>query len=167
MARTSFRVNAYRRKSVRVHGKFKKEVPTVFKDRLKEKRLEAGLTQVELAGKAGVTTRTIQNYELGNRKPANMEVIQRIADALNTTTEYLLGSSGAYVVEAQERGGAKAARDIEELVSEVTGLFAGGELSEEAIEGAMKALNDAYWMAKEKNRKYTPKKYRKSADSTV
>ena len=92
---------------------------------------------------------------------------QRIADALNTTTEYLLGSSGAYVVEAQERGGAKAARDIEELVSEVTGLFAGGELSEEAIEGAMKALNDAYWMAKEKNRKYTPKKYRKSADSKV
>lgn len=142
-------------------------MPTVFKDRLKEKRLEAGLTQVELAGEAGVTTRTIQNYELGNRKPANMEVIQRIADALNTTTEYLLGSSGAYVVEAQERGGAKAARDIEELVSEVTGLFAGGELSEEAIEGAMKALNDAYWMAKEKNRKYTPKKYRKSADSTV
>ena len=139
----------------------------MFKDRLKEKRLEAGLTQVELAKKAGVTTRTIQNYELGNRKPANMEVIQRIADALNTTTEYLLGSSGAYVVEAQERGGAKAARDIEELVSEVTGLFAGGELSEEAIEGAMKALNDAYWMAKEKNRKYTPKKYRKSADSTV
>lgn len=139
----------------------------MFKDRLKEKRLEARLTQVELAGKAGVTTRTIQNYELGNRKPANMEVIQRIADALNTTTEYLLGSSGAYVVEAQERGGAKAARDIEELVSEVTGLFAGGELSEEAIEGAMKALNDAYWMAKEKNRKYTPKKYRKSADSTV
>lgn len=139
----------------------------MFKDRLKEKRLEAGLTQVELAGKAGVTTRTIQNYELGNRKPANMEVIQRIADALNTTTEYLLGSSGAYVVEAQERGGAKAARDIEELVSEVTGLFAGGELSEEAIEGAMKALNDAYWVAKEKNRKYTPKKYRKSADSTV
>lgn len=139
----------------------------MFKDRLKGKRLEAGLTQVELAGKAGVTTRTIQNYELGNRKPANMEVIQRIADALNTTTEYLLGSSGAYVVEAQERGGAKAARDIEELVSEVTGLFAGGELSEEAIEGAMKALNDAYWMAKEKNRKYTPKKYRKSADSKV
>ena len=139
----------------------------MFKDRLKEKRLEAGLTQVELAGKAGVTTRTIQNYELGNRKTANMEVIQRIADALNTTTEYLLGSSGAYVVEAQERGGAKAARDIEELVSEVTGLFAGGELSEEAIEGAMKALNDAYWMAKEKNRKYTPKKYRKSADSKV
>jgi transcriptional regulator with XRE-family HTH domain len=132
----------------------------VFKDRLKEKRTEAQLTQVELAEKAGVTARTIQNYELGNRKPSNMEIIQRIADALHTTTEYLLGSSGAYVIDAHEKGGAKAARDIEELVGEVTGLFAGGELSEESLEGAMKALNDAYWIAKEKNKKYTPKKYR-------
>ena len=63
-------------------------------------------------------------------------------------------------VEAHEKGGSKAARDIEQLVSEVTGLFAGGELSEESLEGAMKALNDAYWIAKEKNRKFTPKKYR-------
>lgn len=132
----------------------------VFKDRLKEKRVEAGLTQVQLADKAGVTARTIQNYELGNHKPSNMEVIQKIADALNTTTEYLLGSSGTYVVEAHEKGGSKAARDIEQLVSEVTGLFAGGELSEESLEGAMKALNDAYWIAKEKNRKFAPKKYR-------
>ena len=132
----------------------------VFKERLKEKRMEAGLTQVQLAEKAGVTARTIQNYELGNRKPSNMEVIQKIADALSTTTEYLLGSSGTYVVEAHERGGSKAARDIEQLVSEVTGLFAGGELSEESLEGAMKALNDAYWIAKEKNRKFAPKMYR-------
>ena len=131
-----------------------------FKERIKEMRVKAGLTQVQLAEKAGVTARTIQNYELGNRKPSNMEVIQKIADALNTTTEYLLGSSGTYVVEAHEKGGSKAARDIEQLVSEVTGLFAGGELSEESLEGAMKALNDAYWIAKEKNRKFTPKKYR-------
>lgn len=132
----------------------------VFKDRLREKRMEAGLTQVQLAEKCGVTARTIQNYELGNRKPVNMEVVQKIADALHTKTEYLLGSSGSLVVEAHEKGGAKAARDIDQLVSEVTGLFAGGELSEESLEGAMKALNDAYWLAKEKNKKYTPKKYR-------
>ena len=131
----------------------------VFKDRLKEKRLEAGMTQTELAEKAGVSARTIQNYEMGTRKPRNLEVIQKIAEALQTTPDYLLGSSGAYVVAAQEKGGAKAARDIEALVSEVTGLFSGGELSEESMDGAIKALNDAYWIAKEKNRKYTPKKY--------
>ena len=115
------------------------------------------LSQVELAEKAGVIARTIQNYKLGSRKPSNMVTIQKIADALNTTTEYLLGSSGTYVVEAHEKGGAKAAKDIEELVSEVTGMFAGGELSEDAIEGAYKALTDAYWIAKE-NKKNTPQK---------
>lgn len=132
----------------------------VFRDRLKEKRLAAGMTQAELAEKVGVSARTIQNYEMGTRKPRNLEVIQKIAEALRTTPDYLLGSSGAYVVAAQEKGGAKAARDIEALVSEVTGLFAGGMLSEESMDGAIKALNDAYWIAKEKNRKYTPKKYR-------
>jgi transcriptional regulator with XRE-family HTH domain len=137
----------------------------IFKERLKEKRGEANLTQAELAKIAGVSTRTIQNYELGSRKPYQIEVVQKIADALNTTTEYLLGSSGIIVAEAHEKGGAKAARDIDELVSEVTGMFAGGSLSEEALEGAMKALNDAYWIAKEKNKKYTPKKHRKEADS--
>lgn len=130
----------------------------VFKERLKQKRVEAGMTQVQLAQSAGVTARTIQNYELGTRKPSNMEVVQKIADVLHTTTEYLLGSSGTYVVEAHEKGGAQSARDIEQLVSEVTGLFAGGELSVESLEGAMKALNDAYWIAKEKNRKYAAKK---------
>ena len=130
----------------------------VFKDKLKEKRIEAGLTQADLAAKAGTTARTIQNYELGKSKPSNMEIAQRIADVLGTTTEYLLGSSGTYVVEAREKGGAKAARDIDELVSEVTGMFAGGKLSEDALEGAMKALNDAYWIAKEKNKKYGRRK---------
>lgn len=94
----------------------------IFKERLKEKRGEANLTQAELAKIAGVSTRTIQNYELGSRKPYQIEVVQKIADALNTTTEYLLGSSGIIVAEAHEKGGAKAARDIDELVSEVTGI---------------------------------------------
>ena len=135
-----------------------------FKERLKEKRLEAGLTQAELAEKVSVTTRTIQNYELGSRKPGNMKVIGDIATVLGTTADYLLTSSGIYSVEAYRKGGAKAARDIDELVSEVTGLFAGGQLSEDALEGAMRALNDAYWMAKERNKKFTPKKYRQQVE---
>lgn len=136
-----------------------------FKERLKEKRLEAGLTQVQLAEMVSVTARTIQNYELGTRKPTKFEAVKKIAAALNTTTEYLLGNSGMYVLAAQEQGGAKAAKDIDSLVGEVTGLFAGGKLSEEALEGAMKALNDAYWIAKEKNKKYTPKKYRRDDET--
>lgn len=131
-----------------------------FKERLREKRQEAGLTQAELAKKISVTDRTIQNYELGTRKPQTMKIVSDLAIALGTTPDYLLGTAETYVVEAREKGGRKAAKDIDELVSEVTGLFAGGQLSEDALEGAMKALNDAYWLAKEKNKKYAPKKYR-------
>ena len=40
----------------------------------------------------------------------------------------------------------------------MTGMFAGGELSEDAIEGAYKALTDAYWIAKENNKKYADRK---------
>ena len=59
-------------------------ISMVFKERLKEKRTEANLTQVELAEKAGVTARTIQNYELGSRKPSNMVTIQKIAERLTS-----------------------------------------------------------------------------------
>ena len=131
-----------------------------FKERLKERRLELGMLQSELAAKAGVSVRTIQNYELGSRRPQQMEVVQRLAEALNTSTSYLMDSADHYVMAAQNQGGAKAARDIQELVAEVSGLFAGGTLDDEALEGAMKALNEAYWIAKENNKKYTPKKYR-------
>ena len=134
-----------------------------FKDKLKVKRLEANLTQVQLAEKVSVTPRTIQNYELGTRKPTKLEIVEKLAQALNTTPEYLLGQSGMLVIAAHEQGGAPAARDIDELVSEVTGLFAGGRLSDDALDGAMKALNEAYWIAREMNQKYTPKKYRKGA----
>ena len=129
-----------------------------FKERLKEKRLEANLTQVQLAEKISVTARTIQNYELGTRKPTKLDVVEKLAEALNTTSEYLLGKGGMLILAAQEQGGSKAAKDIDELVSEVSGMFAGGHLSDEALDGAMQALNKAYWIAKEKNKKYGKKK---------
>lgn len=56
------------------------------------------------------------------------------------------------MIEAHEKGGAKSARDVNELVSEVTALFAGGTLDENAKEGVMAAINRAYWDAKEKNK---------------
>jgi transcriptional regulator with XRE-family HTH domain len=129
-----------------------------FKERLKEKRLEANLTQVQLAEKISVTARTIQNYELGTRKPTKFEVVEKLAEALNTTAEYLLGQGGMLVLAAQEQGGSKAAKDIDELVNAVSGMFAGGHLSDEALDGAMQALNKAYWIAKEKNKKYGKRK---------
>ena len=69
----------------------------VFKDKLKEKRVEAGLSQVELAAKVGVSSRTIQNYELGQRRLPILKSCKSLR-RLNTTTEVLLGSSGMYML---------------------------------------------------------------------
>ena len=131
-----------------------------FKDRLREARINAGMTQVELARKVGLTSRTIQNYELGSRRPKNYKILLNLANSLDVTADYLMGNAGEYILLAEERGGYKAGRDIETLVSEITGLFAGGQLSDDAIDGAMAALSRAYWIAKEQNKKYAPKKYR-------
>ncbi len=37
-------------------------------------------------------------------------------------------------------------------------MFAGGTLSDDAMDGAMRALSEAYWIAKEKNKKYGRRK---------
>ena len=130
-----------------------------FSDKLKEARKNASLTQKELAEKTGVSYRAIQTWEAG-RLPKSLEPVMRVAQVLGTTTEALLSESDQYIIEAGEKGGAKAARDVDELVSEVIGLFAGGELDEDEKDGIMAALNEAYWIAKKNNAKYTPKKYR-------
>lgn len=56
-----------------------------FKDRLRRKRIEANLTQAQLAAKISVSARTIQNYETGIRKPTKYETVEKIAEALNTS----------------------------------------------------------------------------------
>lgn len=134
-----------------------------FKDKLKERRRLLGFSQTELAKKAGITGRTVQNYELGARTPQNLDIVSKLAVALDTTTEYLLGNEGMLVINAKERGGARSAREINALVNEISGLFAGGELPEEEKDGIMATLNQAYWIAKEKNKKYTPNKYKEKS----
>ncbi len=131
-----------------------------FKDKLKERRRLLGISQAELAKKAGITGRTIQNYELGVRTPQNLDIVNKLAVALDTTTQYLLENDDMLVVKAKEAGDVRSAREIKSIVNEISGLFAGGEISEEEKDGIMATLNQAYWIAKEKNKKYTPNKYK-------
>ncbi len=133
-----------------------------FANRLKKARVAARLTQKELAQKLGVTERSIQHYELGQRRPRRFETVEKLAEILNVKVNALLDTQSLLLIGAQEKGGAKSARDVEELISEVTALFAGGELAEEEKDAVMAALTEAYWDAKKVNKKYTPKKYRRN-----
>lgn len=62
----------------------------MFAKRLKYIRSMRKLTQLELAEKINSTKATISNYENEYSSPSN-EVLNDLADALNTTTDYLLG----------------------------------------------------------------------------
>jgi Zn-dependent peptidase ImmA (M78 family) len=64
-----------------------------------------GATQEQLAEKVGVSQVAMCRYELGTREP-EPEILERLARALNVTTDFLLDSSkirGAIAVEAHMR----------------------------------------------------------------
>lgn len=57
---------------------------------LKELRKGKKLSQDQVAKALGVSLRAYQNYEYNQREP-NIEIINKIADFYNVTTDYLLG----------------------------------------------------------------------------
>ncbi len=131
-----------------------------FGETIRRLRKEKKLTQAELGKKAGLSSRIIQRYESGNVRP-RMDAAEKIAKALECPIYELLGHDGMLVAEAAEKGGAKSSRNVQSLIEEVTGLFAGGTLPEEEKDALMSAFSAAYFESKKENQKYTPKKYRK------
>lgn len=63
-----------------------------FKDRLKQARSNKKLSQSELANTIGVHVTNISRYERGENRPTT-EVLTKLANALDTTTDYLMGGS--------------------------------------------------------------------------
>lgn len=61
-----------------------------FAERLKSLRLQAGLTQRELAEKLGIAHSTLGMYELGKRVP-DIDTMDSIADYFNVTIDYISG----------------------------------------------------------------------------
>ncbi len=62
---------------------------TPFSERLEALIKEHGMTQKELAAKAGVTEAAMSHYVKGDRMPRSA-VLSRIAMALNTSSDYLM-----------------------------------------------------------------------------
>lgn len=133
-----------------------------FARKLKQYRSSMQMSQIDFAKHIGMSFRTYQNYESGHRYPKNMEVINKIAVALGTTAEDLIGEAGGYIVAAGEKGGYRDRQRMSQMVSQLSALFAGGEIDQESKDAAMAALNEVYWKHKQENRqRFTTKKNRK------
>lgn len=60
----------------------------VIGERLRELRLERGLTQVEAAERLGTDQPLISRYERG--LPMSLEMLAQLADAYDTTLDYIV-----------------------------------------------------------------------------
>lgn len=63
-----------------------------FSTQLRKIRKERKLTQKQLAIEIGASERGIQQYELGERKPA-FDVLLALADYFDVSLDYLVGRS--------------------------------------------------------------------------
>ena len=59
----------------------------LFGDKIKELRTIAGMSQQELANNAGLSLRSIQNYESNKRYPKDVSILNKLCKLLNTTIE--------------------------------------------------------------------------------
>ena len=136
-----------------------------FGEKVRAERKKLGLTQTELAEKMGVSLRTISTWERDAALPRNRKTYEKLAEVLNVSRSYLLNDDEAFIMDASEKYGYRGKQGAEKLTREITGLFAGGTLEEEDMDALMFAVQKAYVDAKEKNKKYTPKKYLGSEDA--
>lgn len=131
-----------------------------FGEKVRQARLSRGMTQAELAKAIGVSLRTVVGYENMETYPKKREIYGRLAEVLGVDVNYLLTENEEFIQQAGEKYGRRGRQYAEQLVREVRGLFAGGTMDDEDLDAVMRAITEAYWIAKEKNRKYAPKKNR-------
>lgn len=63
-----------------------------FSERLKKLRKDAGLTQVDVANKLGISQPAYASWERGIKKPTQDNLV-KIAQILNVSVDYLVGNS--------------------------------------------------------------------------
>lgn len=85
----------------------------IFQERLKSARELRGWSQSDLASRAKMPPSSIAHFESGSRKPS-FDTLRRLANALEVTTDYLLGR-------ADDPSVAEAADPLFRDVSKLTG----------------------------------------------
>lgn len=130
-----------------------------FCEKIRNARHAKNMSQSDLARAAGISLRTIQNYELGSRLPKQRDTYGRLAEALSISEDVLLDENASFVIRASEQYGSRGTRQALDMVSDIAAMWAGGEMEEEDMDTIMRAMQEAYWEAKKNNRKYVNKRY--------
>ncbi|MCR5457646.1 MAG: helix-turn-helix domain-containing protein [Clostridiales bacterium] len=129
-----------------------------FGEKVRIERTNKKMTQKELGEQLGVTTRTITGYEKEGLYPRKREIYYRLAEIFGTDKMYFIGEEEDFISDASEKYGSRGRVQAENLVRQISGLFAGGSLDEEDKDAVMRSIMDAYWESKNENsEKYSRK----------
>ena len=138
-----------------------------FPEKVKEARVSLGISQPQLGKKIGLSVRSVIAYEKGEKKPRPASML-KLAKALGVSVKFLSDDEcedpmadiekDDYIAEARERYGAAGAKNMDDLLSANTALFAGGELSQEQKDAFFEAVMKAYITCKEEARRKFGKK---------
>lgn len=133
-------------------------------EKLLNLRSKRGLTQEQVAKDLGLAKRSIIRYEAGDTLPRR-NVLMKLAEYYEVDLDYLIDDKTAFVMSAQEEYGSRGKASAEKLIENANAYFSGGDVSDEDLDKVMKALQNAYWKAKEINKtKYDPYKNRRGKD---
>ena len=130
-----------------------------FGEKVRAAREAKNMTQEQLADAIGMSKRMVSYWENHGKLPKSRDTYPIIADALGIDVSVLLDDDAEFVIKAAETYGNRGAQQALQLVEQITGLYAGGELEEDDMDAMMKAIQDAYWIAKQKNKRHTNKRY--------
>ncbi len=128
-------------------------------------RRRAGLSQGELADQIGVTRRALVYYESNQRHPREQSIINRLAEILGVTPEFLTDERETiaktkeeyFLDEAAKEDNRNGMAEAKRFLEHTHSLFAGGELSDEDKDALFEVLTEIYFDSKKKAKRFASK----------
>ncbi|HUM84145.1 MAG TPA: helix-turn-helix transcriptional regulator [Lachnospiraceae bacterium] len=132
-----------------------------FGDKIRDLRIEKGISQTQLGEMVGASLRTVRGWEVEGRFPKKSETYTKLSDVLGCNVSYLMNDNEAFIAKATVDFGNRGAAQANNILDQTAVLFAGGELSEDDQIEFLQKIQKLYLDSKERAKKFTPKKYRK------
>lgn len=137
-----------------------------FAEKIKKERMKLQMTQTEFAAYIGISFRSVQNYEAGKNHPRTRDAYQKIAEALNLSTDYLLTENEAFIMDIGNEFGSRGRKGAQKLLEQINYTYTNGEMDEDDLEILTQGIQELYWKVKRANReKYDPYKNKRNAAS--
>ncbi|AAM25290.1 transcriptional regulator with XRE-family HTH domain [Caldanaerobacter subterraneus subsp. tengcongensis MB4] len=139
-------------------------------ERIKQLRLEHGMTQEEFGKLFGVTKYSISLYESNKTSPSD-EIKKKIAEYFNVSMDWLMGLTDVrkpFIPENYKEKYKITKRDMlqyENFIQHVNAFFMDDKVAEEDKEKLFRDISELFWKAKEINKeKYGRKKKKEKTD---